>query len=112
MVYGNEKNVRDMIPDMEMLTASGGRGVIITAPGDNVDFVSRFFAPQSGIPEDPVTGSAHTTLVPYWAGKLGKHEFTAWQLSQRGGTVTCRLKGNRVFLLGEVRLYLSGYIFI
>ena len=76
------------------------RGVIITAPGSSDDFVSRFFAPRLGIPEDPVTGSAHCTLAPYWAGRLGKRRLSARQVSKRGGSLTCELKGDRVLLSG------------
>ena len=88
------------------------RGVIVTAPGKKVDFVSRFFAPQSGIPEDPVTGSAHTTLTPYWADKLKKDTLSAWQLSERGGKLVCHMTGNRVEIEGETTFYLSGFISI
>jgi predicted PhzF superfamily epimerase YddE/YHI9 len=82
----------------------------VTAPGDESDFVSRFFAPQSGIDEDPVTGSAHTTLTPYWAAKLGKNELTAQQLSSRRGWLKCRLEGDRVKISGQARAYMSGEI--
>ncbi|HZX74583.1 MAG TPA: PhzF family phenazine biosynthesis protein, partial [Cyclobacteriaceae bacterium] len=88
------------------------RGVIATAKGDSVDFVSRFFGPQSGIDEDPVTGSAHTTLIPYWANVLGKTELTAIQCSARGGKLNCKLKGDRVDISGQGKLYLVGKIFI
>ena len=82
----------------------------MTAKGDSVDFVSRFFAPQSGIAEDPVTGSAHTTLTPYWAEKLGKNELSALQVSSRGGVLKTKLLGNRVEIAGQVRLYMKGTI--
>lgn len=88
------------------------RGVIVTAPGRKADFVSRFFAPQSGIPEDPVTGSAHTTLTPYWSERLAKKELVAWQLSERGGLIRCIHNSDRVYLEGEVSLYLTGNIYL
>jgi predicted PhzF superfamily epimerase YddE/YHI9 len=86
------------------------RGTIITAPGETSDFVSRFFAPQVGINEDPVTGSAHTTLIPYWAQKLKKKELSAIQLSQRRGTLKCRLANDRVYISGNATTYLIGDI--
>ena len=84
---------------------------IATAPGDGgIDFVSRFFAPAQGLPEDPVTGSSHCTLVPYWSKRLGKTELEARQLSRRGGALTCALKGDRVTIAGRAVLYLEGRI--
>ncbi len=85
-------------------------GVIVTAPGEGCDFVSRFFAPSVGIDEDPVTGSTHTSLVPYWAQRLGKDSLVAQQLSIRGGTLWCRNEGERVFISGKACLYLTGRI--
>ena len=85
---------------------------MITAPGRETDFVSRFFAPQSGIEEDPVTGSAHTTLTPIWAGKLEKDTLTAKQLSKRGGELLCELKGDRTIISGKAVTYLVGEISI
>ena len=83
----------------------------MTAPGENgVDFVSRFFAPAQGVPEDPVTGSAHCTLVPYWAKRLGKTELEARQISRRGGALSCALNGDRVSIAGRAVLYLEGWI--
>ena len=84
--------------------------VIVSAPGETVDFVSRFFAPGAGIPEDPVTGSAHCTLIPYWAARLLKSSLTAKQLSPRGGDLSCRLSGNRVLISGSAVGYLRGEI--
>jgi predicted PhzF superfamily epimerase YddE/YHI9 len=84
--------------------------VCVTAPGEEVDFVSRFFAPKVGIPEDPVTGSAHCQLTPYWASRLGKTELVARQLSRRGGEIACRLRGDRVLLEGRAVLFLEGSI--
>ena len=110
VVLENEQQVRDLQPDVIVLSTLPARGVIVTAKGDEVDFVSRFFAPQSGIAEDPVTGSAHTTLTPYWADKLGKTELSALQVSSRGGVLKTKLMGNRVEIAGQVRLYLKGTI--
>ena len=84
--------------------------MIVTAPGDEVDFVSRFFGPQVGVDEDPVTGSAHCALVPLWAEKLGKTELTAKQVSKRGGDLHCELKGDRVLLRGQAVTFLRGQI--
>jgi len=109
-VLETEEQVRTLQPDIIVLSTLPARGVIITAPGDSVDFVSRFFAPQSGIAEDPVTGSAHTTLVPYWAQKLGKTEMEALQVSARGGVLKTKLIGDRVEIAGQVKLYLRGSI--
>ncbi len=109
-VFKNESEILDMIPDFSAINALGGRGVIITAPGNEVDFVSRFFAPQSGITEDPVTGSAHTTLTPYWAEKLGKDRLTAIQLSARKGYLQCKLLGERVEISGNAVTYMKGEI--
>jgi predicted PhzF superfamily epimerase YddE/YHI9 len=83
---------------------------IVSAPGDTVDFVSRFFAPGAGIPEDPVTGSSHCTLVPYWAARLGKNNLTAMQVSPRGGDLWCELRGDRVVIAGHVVEYFRGEI--
>lgn len=109
-VLESEEQVRTLQPDIIVLSTLPARGVIITAPGDSVDFVSRFFAPQSGIAEDPVTGSAHTTLTPYWAEKLGKTEMEALQVSARGGVLKTKLIGDRVEIAGQVKLYLRGAI--
>jgi PhzF family phenazine biosynthesis protein len=109
-VLASEEQVRTLQPDVILLSTLPVRGVIVTAKGDSVDFVSRFFAPQSGIAEDPVTGSAHTTLTPYWAEKLGKNELSALQVSNRGGVLKIKLVGNRVEIAGQVRLYMKGTI--
>ena len=87
-------------------------GIIVTAPGEHCDFVSRFFAPSAGVPEDPVTGSAHCNLIPYWAEKLGKNKLHAYQLSARKGELWCELKGDRVLISGKVVTYLKGEIYI
>ncbi|MFY8092318.1 MAG: PhzF family phenazine biosynthesis protein [Niveispirillum sp.] len=112
VVYKDEATVQALSPDFALLN-NVGRMVIVTAPGSNgVDFVSRFFAPMDGIPEDPVTGSAHCTLTPYWAGRLGKTTLEARQLSARGGTLHCRLLGERVHIAGRAVLYLEGVIHV
>ena len=110
VVLESEAELRDLEYDIIILSTIPARGIIITAPGDEVDFVSRFFAPQSGIDEDPVTGSAHTTLIPYWAEKLEKTTLSAKQISKRGGSLQCELLGDRVSIGGEARLYLRGEI--
>ena len=111
-VYNNEDEIKNLEPRLEAISKLDARGVIVTAKGNHSDFVSRFFAPQSGVNEDPVTGSAHTTLVPYWAAELGKAELTAIQLSARKGYLKCRYLNDRVEISGECRLYLKGEIFI
>ena len=102
-VYASESEIENMDPDFGLLAQVGGRGVIVTAPGNDVDFVSRFFAPQTGINEDPVTGSAHTALTPYWAKLLGKKTLTARQLSARGGELVCEDRGDH-FLTSEQQI--------
>jgi PhzF family phenazine biosynthesis protein len=120
-VFGNAFNymaalesaqvLRELVPDMAALARMDRPGVIVTAPGDGVyDFVSRYFAPAKGIPEDPVTGAAHCMLVPYWAQRLGKTSFRAYQASQRGGEIICRLAGDRVELEGSCVFYLEGEV--
>jgi PhzF family phenazine biosynthesis protein len=112
VVLENENILRSLKPNFYLLGALDVRGIIVTAPGDEVDFVSRFFAPREGINEDPVTGSAHTTLTPYWASRLGKTAMTALQISARGGKLHCTLDGSRVKISGEGVLYLKGEISI
>lgn len=109
-VFDSEATVRAIIPDYALLSQLDLRGVIATAPGVDVDFVSRFFAPKFGIPEDPVTGSAHCELAPYWAGKLDKNILTAKQVSRRGGNITCELKGDRVLLSGCAVTFMEAEI--
>lgn len=109
-IYDTEAEIVALQPDFEALKSHDVRGIIVTAPGENTDFVSRFFGPACGVNEDPVTGSAHTTLTPYWAGVLEKTELTARQLSQRTGDLTCKLLGDRVEIAGEAVLYLRGEI--
>jgi PhzF family phenazine biosynthesis protein len=110
LIYQNEHDIRTITPNYHLLRQVNARGTIITAPGETSDFVSRFFAPQVGINEDPVTGSAHTTLIPYWAQKLKKKELSAIQLSQRQGTLKCRLTDDRVYISGKAKTYLTGEI--
>jgi PhzF family phenazine biosynthesis protein len=112
VVYGAEEHVATLAPDLGHLAMVPARGIIVTAPGREVDFVSRFFAPQVGVPEDPVTGSAHTTLTPYWSARLGKPVLSAVQLSKRRGRLRCRLAGDRVEIAGRAVPYLAGTITI
>ena len=112
VVLDSEKTVREVRPDFGALERVACRGVIITARGDRSDFVSRFFAPRVGIPEDPVTGSAHCVLIPYWAGVLGKKDLHAFQVSKRGGELFCGLVGERVKISGKAALYMEGAITI
>jgi PhzF family phenazine biosynthesis protein len=109
-VFADEDQVKNCKPDFKKLSQLKARGAVITARGHKVDFVSRFFGPQSGIDEDPVTGSAHTTLTPYWASVLGKTELSAAQLSARGGKLFCKLSGSRVLISGSARLFSTGLI--
>lgn len=112
LVYESQSEIEQIKPDFNALLSMDIRGVIVTAPGTSVDFVSRFFAPQAGINEDPVTGSAHTTMVPYWAEVLDKKELRAKQLSARGGNLHCQLEGDRVKIAGKAVLYMKGEIFV
>ena len=109
-LFETEDQVRALAPDFRALMVASDLPVIVTAPGDEVDFVSRFFGPQVGVDEDPVTGSAHCALVPLWAEKLGKAELTAKQVSKRGGDLLCELKGDRVLLRGQALTFLRGQI--
>jgi PhzF family phenazine biosynthesis protein len=111
-VYGEEEDVREVSPDFLKLRELGLRGVAVTARGKDVDFVSRFFAPKYGIDEDPVTGSAHSELAPYWSAVLGKTSLTARQLSRRGGEIVCEVRDDRVMLSGRAIKYLEGEITI
>lgn len=109
-VYDSEEEIKAISPDFDCLMNLDCVGVIITAPGTDADFVSRFFAPKFGIPEDPVTGSAYCTLVPYWSERLGKKELHAFQLSKRGGELYCKSRGNRVIIAGKAVLCMEGTI--
>lgn len=111
VVLGDAASLRALTPDMRQLAELDRRGVIVTAPGDDDhDFLSRFFAPRCGIDEDPVTGSAHCTLAPYWAERLGRERLRGYQASARGGTVECRHAGDRVHLGGRAVTFLRGEI--
>ena len=111
-IFESEAEIAALCPDMQALATLHPQGVIATAPGgaDDVDFVSRFFAPSFGIPEDPVTGSAHCTLIPYWSNRLGRDSLIARQISARGGTLICDACGDRVRIAGRAALYLEGTI--
>ncbi len=112
LIFENEEQIRSMSPDFGTIGKVEARGIIVTAKGNQVDLVSRFFGPQSGVDEDPVTGSAHTSLTPYWAKFLNKTELTARQLSNRQGDLNCKLMGDRVEISGRAKLYLVGKIFV
>lgn len=109
-VFGSEDEVVALRPDMARLAALDRFAVIVTAPGKDCDFVSRFFAPAKGVPEDPVTGSAHCTMIPYWAERLGKTELFARQRSRRGGDLWCQHRGDRVSMAGRALKYSEGTI--
>ena len=109
-VFADEDIVRAIAPDFAKLQELDRRAVIVTAPGRDVDFVSRFFAPKIGIPEDPVTGAAHCELTPYWAQRLGKNSLVARQVSARGGSLACRLQGDRVILAGRAVTFMTAKI--
>ena len=109
-VFGSEAEVAALAPDVAKVAALETRGVIATAPGDDCDFVSRFFVPRAGIPEDPVTGSAHCITTPYWAERLGKNALSARQISARGGAIEVALSGERVLISGRVAPYMEGRI--
>lgn len=107
----NSQRVRNLTPDIAAIAGLDRSGVIVTASGDcGYDFVSRYFAPAKGIPEDPVTGAAHCALAPFWAERLGKTEFHAYQASARGGELVCRVRGDRVELEGSCVFYLEGHV--
>jgi len=110
LVYKSQEEIEKLAPDFKILAQTGSRGFIATAKGNDCDFVSRFFAPGVGIDEDPVTGSAHTTLTPYWQKVLGKNEMTAMQLSKRKGHLKCTWLGERVEIAGKAKTYLIGEI--
>lgn len=112
VVLESEQAVRALTPDFAELAKVDAWAIIITAPGKDVDFVSRFFAPAHGVPEDPVTGSSHCTLVPYWSKRLGKSSLKAHQVSARGGELFCEDLGARVSIAGRAALYLEGSIYV
>jgi PhzF family phenazine biosynthesis protein len=109
-VYETEEEIRALKPDFVQLNTLDLHAVIVTAPGLSVDFVSRFFAPKFGVPEDPVTGSSHCELTPYWSARLGKTSLQAKQLSARGGVLRCELQGARVILTGRAMHYMTATI--
>lgn len=109
-VFDSEATVRAITPDQSLLSQLDLRGVIATARGTDVDFASRFFAPKYGIPEDPVTGSAHCMLAPYWANKLGKNILSARQVSKRGGNIACEVNSGRVMLSGYAVTFMEAEI--
>ncbi|MDA7797018.1 PhzF family phenazine biosynthesis protein [Gammaproteobacteria bacterium] len=111
-VFKTQTQIEEMQPHFQLLSEIHARGLVISAPGDDVDFVSRCFYPQAGIEEDPVTGSAHTMLTPYWAKQLKKDELSARQLSKRGGNLACRLADDRVLISGTSVIYFAGIISI
>ena len=110
VVLDSENEVRSATPDNRKLAELGNQGLIVTAPGTDCDFVSRYFAPGAGIDEDPVTGSIHSVLVPYWAEKLGKTGLRARQVSARGGELRCELRGERVAISGQAAFYMEGSV--
>ena len=107
-VLDDERAVRSLRPDLDYIKNMDGMGLIVTATGKDSDCASRYFAPQAGIDEDPVTGSAHCTIVPYWADRLGKSDIHARQVSARGGDLFCSMAGSRVILRGQARLVIEG----
>ena len=112
VVFDTEAEVRALQPDMAAIARWDWFAVMATAPGNDCDFVSRFFAPAKGVPEDPVTGSSHTTLIPYWADRLNRRELRARQISPRGGELVCKRAGDRVLIAGQAVRYLEGTITI
>jgi len=110
LVYDKQEDIEEISPDFTLLAEIDLRGIIVTAPGKKTDFVSRFFAPKLEINEDPVTGSAHTTLTPFWSKRLNKKVLTASQLSKRKGKLLCKLLGSRVHITGKAVTYLLGEI--
>jgi PhzF family phenazine biosynthesis protein len=110
VVMDSEDEVRRVRPGFDRLAAIDHFGIVVTAPGDQVDFVSRFFAPRQGVPEDPATGSSHCELTPFWAERLGKTALRARQLSARGGEFFLRHEGHRVSIAGDATLYMEGVI--
>jgi PhzF family phenazine biosynthesis protein len=114
LVFDDQAQIEALQPNFNWVARVEARGIIVTAPAkdDKVDFVSRFFAPQSGVDEDPVTGSAHTSLVPYWSKRLDKKTLVGHQISRRGGMVYCKHQGERVKLAGKSSLYLKGDILL
>ena len=111
-IYSKQEDIEKLNPDFQLLAKLDARGIIVTAEGNNVDFVSRFFAPNCGINEDPVTGSAHTILTPYWTKRLKKQQLEAIQLSKRKGFLKCKLENDRVKIAGKAKTYFEGEILL
>ncbi|MEY2539053.1 MAG: hypothetical protein QOG67_2793 [Verrucomicrobiota bacterium] len=111
-VFDREENVAAIQPDFDALCRLDAQGVVVTAPGNSCDFVSRYFAPRAGIPEDPVTGSTHCSLIPFWSHRLSKRHLFAWQISKRGGELFCEDRGERVGIGGNALTYIEGQIFL
>ena len=111
-VFKNEEEIIKIVPNLNLIEKLFYNGIIVTAPGENVDFVSRFFAPKFGIPEDPVTGGAHCELIPYWSKQLNKKNMIAKQLSKRGGVIHCSHLGDRVIIGGEATTYMKGELLL
>jgi PhzF family phenazine biosynthesis protein len=111
-LYSKQEDIENLNPDFQLLTKSNARGIIVTAEGNDVDFVSRFFAPNCGVNEDPVTGSAHTILTPYWTKRLKKQQLVALQLSKRKGVLKCKLDNDRVKIAGKAKTYFVGEILL
>jgi PhzF family phenazine biosynthesis protein len=111
-VFESEADIAKISPDFDVVAELDGNGVIVTAPGENCDFVSRYFAPRVGVPEDPVTGSVHCALIPYWSKRLGKHELRARQISARGGELFCEDRGARVGIGGNAVTYSEGKLHV
>ena len=111
-IFDSEQAIRNLRPDMSALMRLDCMGLIVTAPGEHCDFVSRFFAPRVGVPEDPATGSSHCTLIPYWAQRLGRPQFRALQVSQRGGEFFCEHRGQRVGIAGRAVTYSTGFLHV
>ena len=112
LIFENEHQIQNIEPNIPEIAKINARGIIVSSKSENYDFVSRFFGPNCGVNEDPVTGSAHTTLTPFWAEKLGKNKLIAKQISKRGGVLECELKNDRVLISGKCKTYLKGEIFI
>lgn len=112
LIYESQEDIENIKPDLNLLKVIDLRGVIVSAPGIDCDFVSRFFAPKYGIDEDPITGSAHCTLTPYWSDRLGKKKLHAKQLSKRGGSLICEIRNDRVSISGGAMEYLRGEIVV
>ncbi|MFK7775165.1 MAG: PhzF family phenazine biosynthesis protein [Saprospiraceae bacterium] len=112
VIVENQTIIESLQPDLRSLEKLNARGTIVTAPGREADFVSRCFFPQAGVDEDPTTGSAHTSMIPYWSNKLGKIEMTAIQLSKRKGHISCKYLNDRVEISGHAKTYLIGHIYI